>query len=130
MSDPPSTLQPVNTPVYLPDEILILIARVVDAEDLSTLRAVSKLFHHETETRFADTYFTNVYYPATPQGLARLIGITKHPLFSQKSAASSASAMLSHLKEDGRQLSGVHLDSGKHTMRLLSLCRHATLASC
>lgn len=84
MSDPPGILQPVDTPVYLPDEILILIARVIDAEDLSTLRAVSKLFHRETETRFAGTYFTNIYYPATPQGLARLIDITKHTLFSQK----------------------------------------------
>ncbi|CAD0111864.1 unnamed protein product [Aureobasidium uvarum] len=86
MANLPCTVIPPTPglPYHLPDEILICIAQLTDNEDLSNIRAVSKLFHDETQDRFADPYFTNAYCPATPTGLAHLIKISQLPLLSQK----------------------------------------------
>ncbi|KAG9674060.1 hypothetical protein KCU99_g3770, partial [Aureobasidium melanogenum] len=75
---------PTKPPLHLPNEILQRIAQLTDDEDLPALRATSRVFRDETETRFADAFFTDVYYPATPEGLDRLTKIAEHPLFSQK----------------------------------------------
>ncbi|KAH0161351.1 hypothetical protein KCU67_g6373, partial [Aureobasidium melanogenum] len=75
---------PIKPPLNLPNEILQRIAQLTDDEDLPALRATSRVFRDETETRFADAFFTDVYYPATPEGLERLTKIAEHPLFSQK----------------------------------------------
>ncbi|KAH0020346.1 hypothetical protein KCU78_g6491, partial [Aureobasidium melanogenum] len=87
MSHFPSTTNPFapnKPPPHLPNEILQRIAQLADDEDLPALRATSRVFRDEIETRFADAYFTNVYYPATPEDLERLTKIAEHPLFSQK----------------------------------------------
>ncbi|KAG9562818.1 hypothetical protein KCU77_g6056, partial [Aureobasidium melanogenum] len=87
MSHAPSTANPsalAKLPLHLPNEILQRIAQLADDEDLPALRATSRVFRDETEIQFADAFFTNVYYPATPEGLERLTKIAEHPLFSLK----------------------------------------------
>ncbi|KAG9961486.1 hypothetical protein KCU61_g5567, partial [Aureobasidium melanogenum] len=87
MSHAPSTANPsalAKLPLHLPNEILQRIAQFADDEDLPALRATSKVIYDETRTRFADAFFTNVYYPAAPEGLERLTRIAEHLLFSQK----------------------------------------------
>ncbi|KAG9676583.1 hypothetical protein KCU95_g17903, partial [Aureobasidium melanogenum] len=75
---------PTKSPLHLPNEILQRIAQLTDDEDLPALRATSRVFRDETEDQFAHAFFTNVYYPATYEGLERLTKIAQHPLFSQK----------------------------------------------
>lgn len=72
-------------PLQLPNEIFQqCIAQLVDDVNLPALRATSTVFHDEVAVRFADTYFTDVYYPSTPEGLERLNKIAEHPPFSLK----------------------------------------------
>ncbi|CAD0096447.1 unnamed protein product [Aureobasidium mustum] len=64
--------------------ILQRIAQLANDETLPALRATSRVLRDEVEVRFADAYFTNFYYPITPEGLERLTKIAEHTLFSQK----------------------------------------------
>ncbi|KAG9649152.1 hypothetical protein KCU64_g9548, partial [Aureobasidium melanogenum] len=87
MSHAPSTVNPssqTRPPLHLPNGILQRIAQLADDEDFPALRSTSRIFRDETEIQFADAFFTNVYYPATPEGLERLTKIAEHPLFSLK----------------------------------------------
>ncbi|KEQ58275.1 uncharacterized protein M437DRAFT_59637, partial [Aureobasidium melanogenum CBS 110374] len=81
MSHAPSTAtlcSPTKLPLHLPNEVLQRIAQLTSDEDLPALRATPRVFRDETEDQFAHAFFTNVYYPATFEGLERLTKIAQH----------------------------------------------------